>query len=138
MIKTQSILRLSAVFLASALVFACSDDPAKNSPDKTAKAASPEESAKFTSACDDVSDPAENLEWLKNAIADGKNYELWEYSYYLKGTYNNQTVFVQHSCCPSCNYLPTVYTCDGQRLESAQATDVTNTTVVYQGGACNL
>lgn len=148
MVKTPFILRPLAVLLFSAVLFACSDDSSKtNLSDDAAKIASTEESAKTKSACDDGSDPvcdicnpAEELTWLHDEIADIKASEIATYFYVIQGTYNGQTVFAVGNCCPFCNTLPPVVKgCDGVAIESATIQAVTDKKVIWQGEtACNI
>ncbi|RIH62889.1 hypothetical protein D1164_22680 [Mariniphaga sediminis] len=60
-----------------------------------------------------VSNPAEELDWLKEAIDDVKEDE---YAYYAMATYKGKTVFYYGNCNPAANYASTVKNCSGENL----------------------
>ena len=60
-----------------------------------------------------VSDPAEDLEWLKQEI---DNIKQDEYAYYVMAKYKGQTVFYNGNCNPTINYASIVKNCDGDSL----------------------
>lgn len=126
MVKAQFILRPLAVLMFSAVVFACgSDDDSK-------------------STCDDGSDPVcnvcnptENLPWLRDKIAELESSEQGNQVTIYWGTYENQPVFVQGSCCNACLWTPIVWTCDGEQLDASIAmSGITKPTWIWYGKDC--
>jgi hypothetical protein len=65
-----------------------------------------------TNKCN-VSNPAEDLDWLKQEIND---VEQDEYSYYVMATYKGETVFYYGNCNPVINYISIVRNCTGDSL----------------------
>lgn len=73
-----------------------------------------------TLSCD-VQDPIENLPWLKDLVAEkaalppdpGIGY------YIYIGKYQGRDVIIDDICCPTCDYLPIVYECGGNKVEDA-------------------
>lgn len=61
----------------------------------------------------DVSDPAEEILWLKEAIDDIKHDE---FSYYVQANYEGEKVFYYVNCSPFVNYVSFVLNCKGDRL----------------------
>jgi hypothetical protein len=60
-----------------------------------------------------VSNPAEEIDWLKEAI-DGVKQD--EYSYYAMATYKGETVFFYGNCNPVINYVSFLRNCSGDNL----------------------
>jgi len=60
-----------------------------------------------SNACN-VSDPAEELLWLKSILTD-----LSEFDYIMVANYKGSTVFYNGNCNPVVNYVSVVYNCDG-------------------------
>jgi len=60
-----------------------------------------------SNACN-VSDPAEELPWLKSMLTD-----LSEYDYIMVANYKGKTVFYNGNCNPVVNYVSVVYNCSG-------------------------
>jgi hypothetical protein len=60
-----------------------------------------------------VSNPAEEIDWLKEAIDDVKQDE---YSYFAMATYKGETVFYYGNCNPVINYVSIVQNCSGDNL----------------------
>ena len=60
-----------------------------------------------------VSNPIEDLDWLKQEIDDVKQDE---YSYYVMATYEGETVFYYGNCNPVINYISIVRNCNGDSL----------------------
>ncbi|MDO6802921.1 hypothetical protein Q4595_10715 [Wenyingzhuangia sp. 1_MG-2023] len=56
----------------------------------------------------EVSNPIEDLTWLKTQVEHANTYH-----YYMMATYNNQTVFYNGNCNPAVNYQSSVYNCEG-------------------------
>lgn len=69
-----------------------------------------------------VSNPAEELPWLKTKIDDLKQTGLYELGqvYVWQIEYNGETYFVLDNCCPNCNSVLSIYTCDGEDVSSNQ------------------
>jgi|SRR5690606_907650 hypothetical protein len=63
-------------------------------------------------ACD-VSNPIEDLEWLKNRIDDLEQTGNGEF-YISQATHNGKTIFILANCCMACNSVIPVYYCDGK------------------------
>ena len=60
-----------------------------------------------------VSNPAEDLDWLKKAIDQVKQDE---YSFCNMATYKGETVFYYGNCNPVVNYVSIVHNCSGDIL----------------------
>lgn len=58
-----------------------------------------------------VSNPIEELDWLKIMINDFSDYD-----YIMKANYNGETVFYNGNCNPAANYVSTVYNCNGDAI----------------------
>jgi len=67
---------------------------------------------KETNKCN-VSNPVEDLDWLKQEI---DNVKQDEYSYYVMATYKGETVFYYGNCNPVVNYISIVRNCTGDSL----------------------
>lgn len=81
-----------------------------------------------------VSDPIENLQWLKQmkeeAAALG---ESSQYSYIMQAVYEGETVFYNGFCCPHCNWILTLYDCSGNAIEKDYSiSDVEKITVLWR------
>lgn len=64
-----------------------------------------------------VTNPIEDLSWLKAVIADLNNSELGrKYWYITQATYKLETVFIVGNCCPNCLTVSPVYACNGELL----------------------
>lgn len=91
-----------------------------------------------SSPCD-VSNPAEDIAWLKEAIETMKQDE---YSYYFMATYKGNTVFYNGNCNPAANYASIVRNCKGDHLGYTNdlQNNLTNKTILWQHEAsqCNL
>lgn len=61
----------------------------------------------------DVSNPTEEIDWLKSAIDEVSNDE---YAYYGMATYRGETIFYYGNCNPVVNYASFVLNCDGGSL----------------------
>ncbi|MCW3787629.1 hypothetical protein [Plebeiibacterium sediminum] len=79
----------------------------------------------------DVSNPAEDIPWLKNAIDDVKEDE---YAYYVKAVYNGATVFYYGNCNPVVDYISIVQNCDGDNLGFTNEfyDDLTDISVIWK------
>jgi hypothetical protein len=72
----------------------------------------------FSFACDEkedpvtacgVSDPLENLAWLKQMAENAAIGGLSEFSYITQAKYKGKRVFYQGSCCPNCSWALILY-----------------------------
>lgn len=65
-----------------------------------------------------VTNPIEDLPWLKAEVDDLNDTELGrKYWFITQATYKLETVFIVKNCCPNCNTLPPpVYACNGELL----------------------
>lgn len=78
-----------------------------------------------------VSNPAEEIGWLKEAISKVKNDE---YSYYAVAKYKGETVFYYGNCNPAANYVSIVRNCNGDNLGNINALEdeLTNITILWK------
>jgi len=60
-----------------------------------------------------VSDPIEELAWLKESIDEVKHDE---YSYFMMAKYKKETVFYYGNCNPAINYVSYILNCNGEQL----------------------
>lgn len=67
-----------------------------------------------------VSNPVEEISWLKKEIDSLKNDE---YSYYVIAVYKGETVFINGNCNPSADYMSLVKNCNGDMLGYANVLD---------------
>jgi len=65
-----------------------------------------------------VTNPVENLNWLKEVIADIEQSSLFESGevYISQANYNSNTIFILGNCCALCNSVLPVYDCEGNNL----------------------
>ncbi|MFI0430519.1 hypothetical protein [Mariniflexile sp. HMF6888] len=65
-----------------------------------------------------VSNPIEDLDWLKEKIEElaQTDSELLKYFYISQNTYMGKTVFIFPNCCPTCNTVVPVYDCEGNPI----------------------
>lgn len=86
-----------------------------------------------------VSNPTEEILWLKNAIDRVKQDE---YSYYVMATYKGETVFYYGNCNPLVNYVSVLQNCNGDNLgyTSDKQNELTNLKIVWkhENSKCNL
>lgn len=61
-----------------------------------------------------VSNPVEDLSWLKERIDDIKQSSQVDEFYVSQITYKGQTVFIIRDCCAACNSVTTVSYCSGE------------------------
>jgi hypothetical protein len=87
----RSILGIMAI-VSSAMLFSCEKESNSNSK---------------------VSNPAEEIVWLKEAIDDIKQDE---YAYYAMANYKGDTVFYYGNCNPVINYVSVIQNCKGEKL----------------------
>jgi len=86
-----------------------------------------------------VSNPAEELDWLKEAIDHVKQDE---YSYYAMATYKGETVFYYGNCNPLINYASFVQNCSGDNLGNKNDLydELTDITILWKhvNSKCNF
>ncbi len=65
-----------------------------------------------------VSDPVEDLDWLRSAIEENEqsDSDLSRYIYYMTAKYDGKTVFFNGNCHPAVNYVSFVLDCNGDTL----------------------
>lgn len=65
-----------------------------------------------------VTNPAEELNWLKSSITEieQSNQELSKHAYYMVAKYKGETVFYYGNCHPAINYVSHVINCKGDTL----------------------
>jgi hypothetical protein len=65
-----------------------------------------------------VTNPTEDLPWLKEKIADMQQSDppFAAYFFISQALYENKTVFIFGNCCPHCNTVVPVYNCQGELL----------------------
>ena len=69
-----------------------------------------------------VSNPAEELPWLKAKTDELKQSSLYEAGqvYIWTTQFNGENYFIIDNCCPNCNSVLSIYTCDGEDVSSNQ------------------
>ena len=83
-----------------------------------------------------VSNPAEEIAWLKEAI---DNVKQDEYSYYVMANYNGETVFYYVNCNPAVNYASFILNCNGDNLGHTNdlQEELTDKTILWKHEASN-
>ena len=85
----------------------------------------------------DVSNPIEELAWLKATIDD-----LSEYSYIMIADYNGETVFYFGNCNPLANSVSSVYNCNGDFIGYTNdiRSEITNDRLLWkhEDSECNF
>ncbi len=85
-----------------------------------------------------TTDPTNDLEWLKEAVAtmEADTSELAKYFFIEQATYNGEVVFVFSNCCPNCNTVVNVFNCQGELLgqlyDEVPYEQIRNPTVIYK------
>lgn len=76
-----------------------------------------------------VTNPAEELSWMKTKIAELKQTGLYEVGqvYIWQTEFNGETYFIFDNCCPNCDSILLIYTCEGEDV----STNPTITDYVY-------
>lgn len=64
-----------------------------------------------------VSDPIENIAWLKQLAEESGKSSLAEYSYIMQAKYKGERVFYWGTCCPNCNWILVLRDCSGNEIE---------------------
>ncbi|SFB26325.1 hypothetical protein [Algoriphagus aquimarinus] len=64
-----------------------------------------------------VSDPIENLPWLKQWVSESTTSDSEGYSYIKQAIFKNETVFFWGSCCPNCDWGLVLRDCSGIEIE---------------------
>lgn len=85
--------------------------------------------ASINNTCN-VSNPAEELEWLKAEI---NNLEGDEFSYYVMANYKGETVFFYSNCNPVIDYISVVKNCSGENIGYTYdlADEITDRTILW-------
>ncbi|WP_339925969.1 hypothetical protein [uncultured Cyclobacterium sp.] len=68
-----------------------------------------------------VTDPLNDLPWLKTLQQGLASEEMSEYNYIGQASYEGETVFYLASCCPNCNWQLVSYDCSGDTIEGDYA-----------------
>ena len=78
-----------------------------------------------------VSNPAEELGWLKKEIDSLKNDE---YSFYVMANYKGETVFINENCNPLIDYMSLVKNCKGDILGYTHVLndDLSDKTIIWK------
>jgi len=93
-----------------------------------------------------VSNPIEDLDWLKEKIEElaQTDSEFLKYFYVSQNTYMDKTVFIFPNCCPSCNTVVPVYDCEGNHIgfvgdENISTNILNNDTIIWkpENFSCN-
>jgi hypothetical protein len=86
-----------------------------------------------------VTNPAEDIGWLKEAIDNAKQDE---YSYYVMANYKGETVFYYGNCNPAANYVSIIRNCNGDNLGYTNdlRDELTDKTILWKHEAskCNF
>ena len=71
----------------------------------------------LTTTCN-VSNPIEDLAWLKEQIQELEKTSLYESGeiYILQTEHDGNTIFILGNCCTACNSVSTVYNCEGEMI----------------------
>ncbi|CAH8285412.1 hypothetical protein EV196_1019 [Mariniflexile fucanivorans] len=70
-----------------------------------------------TNTCN-VSNPVEDLTWLKEQIQELENTSSYESkeTYILQTKHDGNSLFILGNCCAACNSVSTVYNCEGEMI----------------------
>jgi len=82
-------------------------------------------------ACD-VSDPANNLPWLKDQIHEIEQSPLRKYYRVEKVEYKGETGFYITNCCPFCDTFPVFYRCSGEAIPYVAGSNIVSKGVIWQ------
>ncbi|GAA4279594.1 hypothetical protein GCM10022260_00150 [Gaetbulibacter aestuarii] len=96
-----------------------------------------------------VAIPTEELPWLKTKTNELKQTSLYELGqvYIWQTEYNGETYFIFDNCCPNCDSVLSIYTCDGEDVSTNQTIsdyiygiDKSNKDVIWtpENFSCNL
>ncbi len=84
-----------------------------------------------TTACG-VTDPVENLPWLKQLAANAASGGLSEYAYITQAKYKGKRLFYLGICCPACSWALILYDCEGNRInEEISFDDLEDSAVIW-------
>lgn len=82
-----------------------------------------------------VSDPIENIAWLKQLAESASTGGLSEYAYITQAKYKGKRVFYQGSCCPNCSWALILFDCEGNRInEEIRFDDLEDSEVIWKPG----
>jgi hypothetical protein len=80
----------------------------------------------------DVTDPVNELAWLKARIADLKSSDIADYFYVVQAEYEGLPVFFIRTCHPAATVLANPYDCEGNVIKSDDAAfKVTNSKIIW-------
>lgn len=97
--KKSTLLILISIFILS---FSCKND---------------DDDDDLSNSCS-VSNPIEELGWLKERIEQLSDSNTDGYFYVSQNTLNGETVFIFPDCCPVCDTVTLVYDCQGNNIGS--------------------
>ena len=63
-----------------------------------------------------VENPVQDLPWLKEKVEELAQSDFSQYFFVEEAKYEGNTVFVFQNCCPFCNSVVSVYSCEGVLL----------------------
>lgn len=93
-----------------------------------------------------ISNPVEDLDWLKEKIEElaQTDSELLKYFYVSQNTYMGKTIFIFPNCCPHCNSVVPVYDCEGNNIgfvgdDNISTNILNNDTIIWrpENFSCN-
>ncbi|WP_057939741.1 hypothetical protein [Algoriphagus resistens] len=95
----------------------------------------------FSFACDEkedpatacgVSDPIENIPWLKQWAEESAKESMAEFSYIAQAKYKGKRVFYWGSCCPNCSWALVLRDCEGDRInDEISFDDLEDTQIIW-------
>lgn len=82
--------------------------------------------------------PIEDLAWLKQKI---KNLNSTNETIFNQATYDNKVIFIESSCCTTCNFVSLVYDCTGKQFAivgegGISSNDITDSKVIWKSDNC--
>lgn len=85
-----------------------------------------------------VYDPVLELTWLADKTAEINQSDLSPFIYIAAAKYQGNDVIIEKNCCPNCNSVALVYSCDGQTIGflgtgSIDPNSITDETVIWRG-----
>jgi hypothetical protein len=79
-----------------------------------------------------VSDPVNDLPWLKAKAAEIDAEPISEYFFLEQAEYNGAYIFTISNCCELCYTIPFVYDCQGNSLDASVLASATNRKVIWK------
>jgi len=87
-----------------------------------------------------VSDPVLQLTWLNELTAELDESYFNQYFYVSSGKYQGEDVFIVKNCCPNCNSVESVYSCEGSVIGflafdgvSIDPSEISDEQVIWRG-----